>query len=154
MGRCQVLARTGGDMKPTKVSLLVSCMFAALVSVPSYAQGLPKTGTIKIHTGWKIGSEVFEAPDNRSVGHGSVVGVNFNDAGAGPLHNGPAICVFTFLGAKDSSMNKGYCAFGDEDGVARVGAHAPQRSELTDESIADRGQLGWAGRLAVHVCRG
>jgi hypothetical protein len=88
----------------------------ALAPTCSIAQDLPKSGTINFHTGWKLTPEVFEAPDNRAVGHGSVVGSSFNDKGSGPLHQGPAICVFTFLAGEGGSVNKGYCAFGDADG--------------------------------------
>lgn len=97
------------------VSLTLLSVALAL-ALPARAQDLPKSGSISIHTGWKASPQVFEAPDKRSVGHGSVVGINFNDKGSGPLHNGPAICVFTFLGSEGSSLNKGYCAFGDADG--------------------------------------
>jgi hypothetical protein len=92
------------------------CLGFASIYTVSMAEPLAKSGTINIHTGWKISPEVFEAPEKRSVGHGSVVGVNFNDNGSGPLHNGPAICVFTFLGSEAGPVNKGFCAFGDADG--------------------------------------
>jgi hypothetical protein len=98
------------------LSSALSVAVVAALCCTAFAQDLPQSGSIAIHTGWKISPEVFEAPDKRSVGHGSVVGVNFNDKGAGPLHNGPAICVFTFLGAENGSQSKGYCAFGDADG--------------------------------------
>jgi len=104
-------------MKRTNTMLFLAVFSTALVVVPPCAaQDLPKSGSINIHTGWKLTPEVFEVSDKRSVGHGSVVGVNFNDKGSGPLHNGPAVCVFTFLGSENGSMNKGYCAFGDADG--------------------------------------
>lgn len=80
------------------------------------AQELARSGSIFIHTGWQISPQVFEAPEKHSVGHGSVVGINFNDKGSGPLHGGPAICVFTFLGSESGAKNKGFCAFGDADG--------------------------------------
>ena len=104
-------------MKTATTMLCLAAVSTGLSVVPLYAaQDLPKSGTINIHTGWKLAPEVFEAPEKRSVGHGSVVGVSFNDKGSGPMHNGPAVCVFTFLGSENSSMNKGYCAFGDADG--------------------------------------
>ena len=104
-------------MKTTTTMLFLASLSTALWVAPlCAAQDMPKSGTINIHTGWKLTPEVFETPEKRSVGHGSVVGINFNDKGSGPLHNGPAVCVFTFLGSENSSMNKGYCAFGDADG--------------------------------------
>src|SRR5207344_3969 len=91
------------------LAILCGLSLASIVSV-TYSQQLPKSGTINIHTGWKLTPEVFEAPENRAVGHGSVVGANFNDTGSGPLHGGPAVCVFTFLGNEGGAVNKGYCA--------------------------------------------
>jgi len=99
-----------------KAVVLCSLMGSLFAAAPGMTEDLPKSGTINIHTGWKIVPEVFEAPEKRSVGHGTVVGINFNDKGSGPLHNGPAICVFTFLGDDNTSKEKGYCAFGDADG--------------------------------------
>ncbi len=83
---------------------------------PASAQELAKSGSIHIHTGWQARQEVFEAPEKHSVGHGSVVGINFNDKGSGPLHGGPALCMFTFLASESGAKNKGFCAFGDADG--------------------------------------
>ena len=93
-------------------SLVIGLCFMAT----SMAEGLPKSGTISIHTGWKLVAEPIEVGDNIMQGHGNVVGVSFNDKGSGPLHGGPAICFFTFFARDGGDVSKGYCAFGDVDG--------------------------------------
>lgn len=80
------------------------------------AQGIPKTGTISWHTGWRNVGEVLEVAKGTVEGHGSVIGTSFNDKGSGPLHGGPAECVYTFLSINGAGPSKGYCAFGDVDG--------------------------------------
>src|SRR5690349_17658069 len=82
----------GFVMKHTK-TLAIACAagLASLCSVP-YAEELPKSGTISIHTGWKVVGENINVADKIMQGHGNVVGVSFNDKGSGPLHGGPAIC--------------------------------------------------------------
>ena len=80
------------------------------------AQGLPKSGSISWHTGWRSVGEAFEVAKGRVEGHGSVIGTSFNDKGSGPLHRGPAECVYTFLTIDGVGPSKGYCAFGDADG--------------------------------------
>ena len=80
------------------------------------AEELPKSGTISIHTGWKVVAEAIDMGNKITQGHGNVVGVSFNDRGSGPLHGGPAICFFTFFARDGADVSKGYCAFGDVDG--------------------------------------
>lgn len=80
------------------------------------AQGIPKTGTISWHTGWRNVGEAMEVAKGRVQGHGSVIGTSFNDNGSGPLHRGPAECVYTFFMTDGAGPSKGYCAFGDADG--------------------------------------
>ena len=80
------------------------------------AQGLPKSGSISWHTGWRMVGEALEVAKGRVEGHGSVIGTSFNEKGSGPLHRGPAECVYTFLMIDGAGPSKGYCAFGDADG--------------------------------------
>lgn len=80
------------------------------------AQQLPKSGTISIHTGWKVTGEAIEVADKSMQGHGSAVGTSFNDNGSGPLHAGPATCFYTFFATDGGVKNKGFCTFGDQDG--------------------------------------
>jgi hypothetical protein len=104
-------------MKATKKMVLLGFLITGLSSAPLVsAADLPKSGTITIHTGWKLVAEPIEVADKITQGHGNVVGVSFNDKGSGPLHEGPAICFFTFFSRDGASLEKGYCAFGDADG--------------------------------------
>ena len=94
---------------------LVSILLLAFAGVAS-AQGLPKSGSINWHTGWKASGEVLNLAEGHVQGHGSAIGTSFNDNGSGPLQAGPAECVYTFYAVSDAVENKGYCAFGDPDG--------------------------------------
>jgi hypothetical protein len=88
------------------LGLMATCM----------AEDLPRSGTISIHTGWKVVAEPIEVGEKITQGHGNVVGVSFNEKGSGPLHGGPAICFFTFFARDGGDVSKGYCSFGDIDG--------------------------------------
>ena len=103
-------------MKTTKKLALACAVAFASLCTATAAQELPKSGTISIHTGWKVVAEPIEVANKMIQGHGSVVGVSFNDNGSGPLHGGPAICFFTFFARDGGDVSKGYCAFGDTDG--------------------------------------
>lgn len=92
----------------------VGCIF--VFSGGAGAQQLPKSGSINFHTGWKFTGEVLTVADKHMQGHGTVIGVTFNDKGSGPLHLGPANCFDTFHLIEGRGKNKGFCAFGDADG--------------------------------------
>ena len=96
-------------------TLLASTCLTMLCAVAG-AQDLPKSGSISWHTGWKNVGETLSAAEGHMHGHGTVVGTSFNDSGGGPLHAGPAECVYTFLALGGGAPSKGYCAFGDSDG--------------------------------------
>jgi hypothetical protein len=105
-------------MIETSPMLLRTMMLTLLLAAFSHAHGqqLPKSGTISWHTGWKAVPEAMTTADKAMQGHGTTIGISFNDTGSGPLHQGPAECVFTFLAIDGKGRNKGYCAFGDPDG--------------------------------------
>lgn len=98
------------------LSQLTVWALAALFVTTVGAQQLPKSGSISFHTGWRDVGEAKEVGEKRMQGHGSVVGVTFNDKGAGPLHLGPASCFYTFFGIEGNSKQKGFCTFSDADG--------------------------------------
>ena len=102
-------------MRYALASWLVGLYLAACYG-DAFAQGLPKSGSISWHTGWRSVGEALEVAKGRVEGHGSVIGTSFNDKGSGPLHRGPAECVYTFLTLDGVGPSKGYCAFGDADG--------------------------------------
>jgi len=96
-------------------TLLIGLFLVALAGTVG-AQNLPKSGSINWHTGWKISGEDIGVAEGHMQGHGSAIGTSFNDNGRGPLHVGPAECVYTYYATGNTVENKGYCAFGDADG--------------------------------------
>jgi len=95
--------------------LLTAALFAGVCSALG-AQQLPKSGRISFHTGFKAEGHPSTVADKHVQGHGTAIGVTFNDRGSGPLHGGPATCFFTFFVIDGRGKNKGYCSFGDADG--------------------------------------
>ena len=77
------------------IAILVSGLSAAFLCGATYAQQLPKSGTISINSGWKANGEVMQVGEGRVFGWGSFFGVTFNQRGSGPLHMGAAICSYT-----------------------------------------------------------
>jgi hypothetical protein len=112
----------------------------------SGAQQLPKSGSINFHTGYKVTAEAMAVADKHMQGHGSAIGVTFNDKGSGPLHGGPSTCFFTFYVVEGRTENKIFCAFGDADGDriftdARGTEEAPnQGSQGTNEIVGGTGK--------------
>ena len=98
------------------ITIIVTGILSATFCIATSAQQLPKSGSINWHTGWKLVAEALPVADKTMQGHGTVVGVTFNDKGAGPLHLGPAECFFTFFVIDGKGKNLGFCAFGDADG--------------------------------------
>ncbi|UCH49685.1 MAG: hypothetical protein JSU95_07945 [Betaproteobacteria bacterium] len=99
-----------------KIKACLTGFFLAMLTGAVAAQELPRSGSIKWHTGWRLAGETLDVAEGHVQGHGSVVGTSFNDSGSGPLHLGPAECVYTFYSNGEKVTDKGYCAFGDADG--------------------------------------
>ena len=99
-----------------KTEALLAGFILAVLSGIAGAQDLPRSGSISWHTGWKDVGTTLELAEGHVQGHGSAIGTSFNDNGSGPLHLGAAECVYTFYARGDEVTNKGYCAFGDDDG--------------------------------------
>lgn len=102
-------------MKRFFLVLVGSSFFPFLVCLPAPAQQLSKTGSVSLHAGIKIAPDVMEVADKSMIGHGSSVGVLFNDEGAGAFHGGPLACTWAFYVIDGQSKVKGYCAYGDPD---------------------------------------
>jgi hypothetical protein len=102
-------------MRKTYTGLVIG-FSALIVCSASGAQQLPRSGSINFHTGWRFVGDVVTVADNHLQGHGSAIGVTFNDRGSGPLHLGPANCFDTLFIVDGRGRNKGFCAFGDADG--------------------------------------
>jgi hypothetical protein len=116
----------------------------AAFCITANAQQLPKSGSISFHTGWKATGEALTVADKHMQGHGSVVGVTFNDKGAGPLHLGSAECFYTFFVVDGRGKNKGFCAFGDADGdrifTDWYGTVSPDGDQGTNEIAGGTGK--------------
>lgn len=102
-------------MRKALVVLATGLSFAALCTAAG-AQQLPKSGTINFHTGFQGKADAVSVADKTMQGHGTAIGVTFNDNGSGPLHGGPATCFYSFFVIDGRGKNKGYCSFGDADG--------------------------------------
>src|SRR5262249_11354724 len=90
---------------------------ALSLNAPAIATELPPSGTIKLHSGFKITSQLVEVGEKHFIGSGFGAGVTHNDAGSGPFHGGPAFCTATFDDMNGSfEIAGGRCAFGDADG--------------------------------------
>ena len=101
-------------------SILLVAVFAAFLSKIALADGhghLAKSGSISWLTGWLLdGTDYAPQADGYLIGSASARGATFNTSGSGPLHQGRATCVATFIATPDGVTNKGNCFFGDQDG--------------------------------------
>jgi len=105
----------------SQTRLLCSTAFilgAALAfSAPSIAGDLPQSGTIKLHSAFKVNVQAAEVGEKHFIGAGFAPGVTHNDAGSGPFHMGAAVCAATVDDLNGSyDVAGGRCAFGDADG--------------------------------------
>ena len=101
-------------VKANKLALSIAVGLASFC-IAVTAQQLPKSGTINLHAGIKIAPDAMEVAEKTMVGHGSSVGVLFNDQGDGPFNGGPLACTWAFSVVDGASKVKGYCAYGDQD---------------------------------------
>ena len=101
-------------------TVLLAAVFAVFLGKIALADGhghLAKSGTISWMTGWVFeASDYAPQADGYLIGNGSARGATFNTNGSGPLHQGRATCVVTFIVTPDGATNKGNCFFGDQDG--------------------------------------
>ena len=126
------------------LAVFISGLSLATFCAVASGQQLPKSGSISFHTGWKAAGEALTVADKHLQGHGSVIGVTFNDKGEGPLHLGPANCFYTFFAIDGRGKNKGYCAFGDADGdrifTDWYGTGSPDGEQGTNEIAGGTGK--------------
>jgi hypothetical protein len=147
----RTLAMPKGLAFCTALAVAVSCGAAN-------AQQLAKSGSISFHTGWKDTGEALTVADKHMQGHGSVVGVTFNDKGSGPLHFGPAECFYTFFVVDGRGKNKGFCAFGDADGDRIFtdwhGTVNSDHEESTNEIVGGTGKYAGIQGSGPWQCKG
>jgi hypothetical protein len=99
---------------PTAVALALGAAFAS--AMPAFAADLPESGSFKLHSGWKGVGETVQVEKDHVIGAGHSYGVTFNDAGAGPLHNGTVVCAYEFELVNGASTGHGPCAWSDSAG--------------------------------------
>jgi len=129
--------------------LVVTGLSLAAFCTATGAQQLPKSGSINFHTGYKIAAEGLTVADKHMQGHGSAIGVTFNDKGSGPLHGGPSTCFFTFYAIEGRSKNKIFCAFGDADGDRIfTDAHGTGSGDADQSSQGMNEIVGGTGKYA------
>jgi hypothetical protein len=102
-------------MRTLFIATAASLVLCTIGSV-AIADQLPRSGTISVHTGWKAIGEMLQVTEDRIQGTGSIWGVSFNDRGSGPLHMGPTVCSYAYIGIKGEGTVKGECYFSDPDG--------------------------------------
>ena len=100
----------------TSVVALVSSLALVAFCITAAAQQLPKSGTFTLHSGWKAVGDTTPPAEGRVYGAGMFWGVTFNDKGAGPLHNGTAVCPYTLEMIGNAMTAKGQCTWSDADG--------------------------------------
>jgi hypothetical protein len=104
--------------------MLRSLVFIPLLTIglamPAIAQQkteLPKSGSLKLHTGFKvIGEPTQIIKDKHSYNTERAWGVSYNDAGSGPLHISSMICTSVSEAIEGAGTDQGKCAWSDADG--------------------------------------
>ena len=94
----------------------VLCVGSAIPVIAQQKTDVPSSGTFKLHSGWKTLGETIQVAEDHVSGSGNFWGVTYNDGGAGPLHNGAAVCTYTLDTIKGAGTAQGTCAWGDVDG--------------------------------------
>ncbi len=96
-------------------SLLCGAIVLSISAISS-AQGLPKSGTFTVQSGWKATGDTAQADEGRTYGYGNFWGVVFNDKGSGPLNRGPVNCPYTLEIVNGVLSAQGKCSWSDVDG--------------------------------------
>lgn len=134
-------------MARSRFPLLLTGGLCAALCLSAAADPLPRSGSIAFHTGWSYSGTTLNAADKVLLGHGTVAGVTFNDSGAGPLHRGPAHCFEGYTVVDGKGRNKGFCAFGDQDGD-RVFTEFSGTFDMQDGGTGTNTITGGTGKYA------
>jgi hypothetical protein len=81
---------------------------------------LPQSGIIKGQGTYKGTAQVVSVGEKHFMGTASNWGINYNEAGSGPLHMGTGYCTVAFNNINRASTDVGDCAFGDPGGADKV----------------------------------
>jgi hypothetical protein len=101
-----------GIKSATALMLTTAVAFAP----PAIAADLPQSGSIKIHSAFKVNNQAAEMGDKHFMGSFNAWAITYNDAGSGPLHMGTALCAGSFNDTNGSYDDGGWCAWGDANG--------------------------------------
>ncbi len=124
----------------------IAAVFGLAVATAS-ADDIPKSGTLKFNSGWKLTGTVTKLTDTRVYWSGMDWGVWFNAQGSGPLHRATAIC--PDIGDIENGIvnAKGFCTLTDSDGDKVFGDWSGKQPSPTAE-FAGLGQLiGGTGKF-------
>ena len=100
--------------KAASVALLV--LGSALFLGASAEAQLPKSGSAKLHSGWKGVGEIREVGKNHLYWGGTFYGVWFNDESRGFLHQAFWQCVYSNDISDGRASGTGFCTATDADG--------------------------------------
>ena len=101
-----------GIKSATALTLTTAIAFAS----SAIAADLPQSGSVKIHSAFKVNSQAAEMGDKHFMGSFNAWAITYNDAGSGPLHMGTALCAGSFNDTNGSYDDGGWCAWGDANG--------------------------------------
>ncbi len=130
----------------SSVSVLVVLIVGILSMVPSAVEAqIPKSGTVKVHSGWFSAGETTQVGDKHAYWVGVYWGVSFNDEGKGFMHqmawNCPAI-----NDIMDTAIQaKGNCTLTDIDGD-KLSASWTGKGGVGGEFAGKGGMTGGTGK--------
>jgi hypothetical protein len=101
-----------GIKSATALMLTTAIAFAS----SAIAADLPQSGSVKIHSAFKVNNQAAEMGDKHFMGSFNAWAITYNDAGSGPLHMGSALCAGSFNDTNGSYDAGGWCAWGDANG--------------------------------------
>ena len=81
-----------GMTSATALTLITAVAFAS----SAIAADLPQSGSVKIHSAFKVNNQAAEMGDKHFMGSFNAWAITYNDAGSGPLHMGTALCAGSF----------------------------------------------------------
>jgi hypothetical protein len=140
-----------GIKSATALMLTTAVAFAS----SAIAADLPQSGSVKIHSAFKVNSQAAEMGDKHFMGSFNAWAITYNDAGGGPLHMGTALCAGSFNDTNGSYDAGGWCASGDANGdkfftVFTGRAPTTLASKVRTPSLEEPGSLR-AFRVRVRI---
>jgi hypothetical protein len=85
------------------------------LAIPAIAADLPKSGSFKIHAGYKVIGEASQIADKHTLVASTAWGVSYNDAGSGPLHMANIVCKSISEVIEGAGTYQSKCAWSESD---------------------------------------